>query len=89
MQRKQSGIEVESVAEDIREYFEGNPNAGDTVEGITDWWVSSPKLRNAREIVYNALEYLVVLGELNKRSYGGREIYVQDQNTSKPNQSGF
>lgn len=69
---------VENIAKDIQEYFQGNPNAGDTVEGIANWWITRQSLNNAQDLVQQALEFLVDAGELHKRVYGGRVIYVRE-----------
>ncbi|MBE1301734.1 MAG: hypothetical protein GJ680_17740 [Alteromonadaceae bacterium] len=71
-------VKVESIAKDIKEYFQGNPHAGDTVEGIASWWITKQSLNNARDLVLEALEMLVQEGELHKRVYGGRVIYVRE-----------
>lgn len=71
-------VKVDSIAKDIKEYFRGNPHAGDTVEGIANWWITKQSLNNARDLVLEALEMLVVQGELHKRVYGGRVIYVRE-----------
>ena len=69
---------VELIARDIKEYFSANPNAGDTVEGIANWWIANQRLKNSKTLVHKALEYLVQKGELHKRVFNGREIYVRD-----------
>ena len=71
-------VKVDSIAKDIKEYFRGNPHAGDTVEGIANWWITKQSLNNARDMVLEALEMLVQQGELHKRVYGGRVIYVRE-----------
>ena len=71
-------VRVESVAREITEYFRANPNAGDTVEGIANWWVAQQRLKNSTSLVQKALEFLVQKGELRKRVFNGREIYVRD-----------
>lgn len=71
-------VKVDSIAKEIKEYFRGNPHAGDTVEGIANWWITKQSLNNARDLVLEALEMLVQQGELHKRVYGGRVIYVRE-----------
>lgn len=71
-------VKVDSIAKDIKEYFRGNPHAGDTVEGIANWWITKQSLNNAKDMVLEALEMLVQQGELHKRVYGGRVIYVRE-----------
>lgn len=71
-------VKVETVAKDIKEYFRVHPNAGDTVEGIANWWIANQRLKNSTLLVHRALEFLVQQGELQKRVFNGREIYVRD-----------
>ncbi len=70
-------VRVESIAKDIREYYRDNPNAGDTVEGIASWWIASQRLKSSKSLVLRALEYLVKQGELDKKVFDEREIYVR------------
>lgn len=69
---------VENIANEIKEYFNGNPNAGDTVDGIANWWITRQSLNNAKDLVQQALDFLVENGDLHRRVYGGRVIYVRD-----------
>jgi len=68
---------VKSIAKEIKVYYRENPNAGDTVEGIASWWIASQRLKSSKILVQNALEYLVNQGDLDKRVFNGREIYVR------------
>jgi hypothetical protein len=68
---------VKSIAKDISAYYRENPNAGDTVEGIASWWITSQRLKDSKNMVKNALEYLVNQGELDRKVFNGREIYVR------------
>lgn len=76
-------IEVESIAKDIAEYFSVNPNAGDTVEGIANWWIANQRFKNSTLLVQKALEHLVQQGVLHKKVFDGREIYVRDAVTKR------
>lgn len=67
---------VENVARDLSEHFFNNPEAGDTLEGIADWWVARQRRSNAVSIVSSALEQLIEEGKVAKRTYGSRELYV-------------
>jgi len=69
---------VENIAKEIKEYFNGNPNAGDTVDGIANWWITRQSLNNAKDLVQQALDFLVENGDLHRRVYAGRVIYVRD-----------
>ncbi len=43
----------------ILEYLAENPNAGDTVDGIVQWWLMERQLIEARHAVESALDSLV------------------------------
>lgn len=70
-------VKVESIAKDIKAYFHDNPSAGDTVEGIASWWIANQRLKSSKIMVHKALEYLVQQGELHKKVFDEREIYVR------------
>ena len=69
---------IKSVAREIEEYFDSHPEAGDTLEGISDWWVSRQRLRDEKSLIRAALAHLVTEGVLQKRHHGGREIYMRN-----------
>ena len=70
---------VQSVARDLSAHFFNDPEAGDTLEGIADWWVARQRRSNAIGIVRSALEHLVDEGKVSIRSYGDRELYVSSR----------
>ncbi len=45
-------------------YLRDNPDAGDTAEGIEDWWILQQELKRAAGIVRGALDDLVASGDL-------------------------
>lgn len=51
---------------EILSYLSDVPNAVDTVEGITDWWIYRQRLRWARLTVQKAVDELVADGHLRK-----------------------
>ena len=67
---------VESGARDLSKHFCNKPEAGDTLEGIADWWVARQRRSNAVDVVRSALEHLVGEGKVSKRNYGEKELYV-------------
>ena len=71
---------VKHVAKDLSEHFFNNPEAGDTLEGIADWWVARQRRSTAIPIVHRALEHLIEEGKVTKRTYGSRELYVSRRN---------
>ena len=70
---------VENVAKDLSKHFFNNPEAGDTLEGIADWWVARQRRSNAVPIISSALEQLIEEGKVSKRIYGSKELYVSRQ----------
>ncbi len=75
----QSQLQIEMIAKDIQEYFGAHPHAGDTLEGITQWWVSRQRLQNARELVTAALQYLIARGDIQIQQFGSSEVYTKSQ----------
>mgnify|MGYP003318171008 FL=1 len=77
--KSQGERRVENVASDLSKYFFNEPEAGDTLEAIASWWVTRQSRANAMSIVRSALEHLVETGEVTKRSYGDKELYVSSR----------
>ena len=59
----------------ILSYLEKNPDAGDTAEGITRWWLEMERIDNAVEEVQAVLESLVRSGEIKMHNQSGGRIY--------------
>jgi hypothetical protein len=60
----------------ILRYLRSNPRAGDTLEGITKWWLELERIEGAVDEVAEVCELLVKEGELQKRKgLGGRVFY--------------
>ena len=64
---------VDCVAQEIERYLETHPNAADSLEGISTWWVSKQQIRQELEVVRAALEQLTHSGIVLSR-------YVTDKN---------
>jgi len=69
-------VGIEHVAQDLSDHFFNTPEAGDTLEGISDWWIARQRRRNTATVVRGALDKLVEDGRVSKRLYGDRELYV-------------
>jgi len=50
--------DVQQVADEIECYLKNHPNAADTIEGITKWWLREPGNKASDLIVQQALNYL-------------------------------
>ncbi|TQV71494.1 hypothetical protein FLL45_20285 [Aliikangiella marina] len=52
------------IKRDILSYFKSNPNAADSVEGITNFWLARTRVNYTQESVREALEQLINEGEV-------------------------
>jgi hypothetical protein len=57
--------EVRRVADSIRDYLERNPEASDTVDGISQWWMAHDRAVS-RENLSCALDTLLAEGHLER-----------------------
>ena len=53
-----NGSDVQQIADQIECYLKSHPNAADTIEGITKWWLSKQGIEVSSIIVQQALNYL-------------------------------
>ena len=56
---QQPAIKTKKLANEIMEYLEQCPNAADTLENITQWWVTKLLYERSKVQVKEALEYLI------------------------------
>jgi hypothetical protein len=71
------GADDEQVVRLIEDYLRAHPGAGDTVEGVAQWWLPGGVARSA-EAVQRALGVLVARGVLvERRGRDGRCLYRQ------------
>jgi len=54
--------DIERISAEIQQYLHKHPNAADTVEGITKWWLARHRYEEATVVVRRALEYLIARG---------------------------
>lgn len=50
--------DVQQIADQIECYLKNHPNAADTIEGITKWWLPGQGIEVSSLIVQQALNYL-------------------------------
>jgi hypothetical protein len=77
MKRRDRQQRIQSVAQEISRYINKRPNAAETAEGVTNWWISRQRIEESVELVENALEYLVAQKALVKRSLGSQTLYMK------------
>ena len=59
----------------ILDYLKKNPGAGDTLEGITRWWLEFERMEASKDEVVSVLKILVHRGFLNVRQTNGPALY--------------
>lgn len=64
-------MDKDEVARKIMNYLHKNPAAGDTLEGITKWWIQSECVEQSVKKVADVLEKLVKEGLVKKHDIRG------------------
>jgi hypothetical protein len=66
----------EDIACQLLDYLHNNPDAGDTLEGIANWWLVQQRIEHVVEDVAEALDYLVREGVVRTyNTQGGIPVY--------------
>ncbi len=55
----------------ILNYLRKNPNAGDTLEGISRWWLNHEKIDVTVDVVSEILEILLKEGKIERQLING------------------
>ncbi len=61
----------EDIARIILNYLSKNPDAGDTLEGISRWWLNRDKIDVAVDEIAGVLEALIKEGLIEKQTMPG------------------
>jgi hypothetical protein len=70
------------IADQIERYLKEHPNAADTVEGITKWWLPGQGIEVSSLLVQQALKYLGSKSAVKcNTNLSGNKIY--SSNTAK------
>lgn len=67
----------EELAQRIMEYLRKNPDAGDTLEGITNWWLQLERIEQSVDEVLESLEDLVKKGLVVRQDIPGGTAYYK------------
>ena len=70
----------DDLATEILAYLRECPDAMDTADGVTEWWVMRQRVRAQVEAVARVLESLVARGVLERVESGGLPCYRLKQN---------
>lgn len=62
------------IASEVLLYLLEHPDAQDTLQGVTDWWLMERRIREQRELVKAALGELVAEGLLVEERREGLQI---------------
>lgn len=63
-----------NVANEVTNYLANYPNAVDSLEGITTWWLTQQRYASALNIVQSALDMLVKSGKVVKISTADSKV---------------
>ena len=66
---------LEEMSEMILSYLRKHPDAGDTLEGITRWWLEAERIDVSVDEVVEALNSLLRNGLLGRIECGGIVLY--------------
>ncbi len=80
MSQEQFGDQTLYVARLIEEYLRSHPEAMDSFEGISKWWITRQKLHESAYSVNNALTILIIKGVIEKT---GSEYYRCTQHSPR------
>lgn len=68
--------EIKRIANEIKRYLGNHPHGGDTIDGITRWWIPRQRIEEASLRVQQALDYLVSESRVERKtSLDGRYLY--------------
>ena len=71
---------VKQIADEILSYLKNHPNAADTVEGITKWWLLRQRFEVSIILVQRALDYLVSTSAVEiKTNLSGNKVYSNNR----------
>jgi hypothetical protein len=66
------------IVEAVRQYLAQHPDAADSPEGILRWWLPKELQRVPIDLLRQALEILVVTGEVHNRTLpDGTSLYIR------------
>lgn len=79
--RKQT---IKKIAEQIESYLLRHPDATDTLEGITKWWLTRQRFEEATTLVQKALDDLLSRGSIVQSTSADKQcLYRSTRKTNK------
>ena len=75
--------EILKIANAIQHYLLNHPNAADSLEGISKWWLAGQQPACSPNKVQEALDYLVEIGVVRRVTTVGVEtVYVSSDKSN-------
>lgn len=72
--------DVQQIADQIEYYLKNHPNAADTGEGITKWWLSDLGIEASDIVVQQALDYLCTKSVVKcNTNFSGNKVYSSNK----------
>lgn len=79
--------QLEKVANEIIRYLQQHQFAADTLEGISQWWITRQRIEEDKQRVRAALEYLLARQQLHCRQLpDGSILYSGTTTDSEPDE---
>ena len=76
---------INKIAEQIESYLLRHPNATDTLEGITKWWLTRQRFEEATTLVQKALDDLISRGSIAQSTSADKQcLYRSTRKTKRP-----
>jgi hypothetical protein len=76
--------DVQQIADQIECYLKNHPNAADTIEGITKWWLPEQEIEVSSLLVQQALKYLSSKSVVKcNTNLSGNEVYSSNKAKAK------
>ena len=72
--------DVQQIVELIECYLKNHPNAADTIEGITKWWLPGQGIEVSSLIVQQSLNYLSSMSVVKcNANHSGNKVYSSNK----------
>jgi Fe2+ or Zn2+ uptake regulation protein len=75
----------QEISREILDYLREHPRSGDTLEGVSKWWLMQQRVSESVENVFQALKQLGHEGFVNERIMAdGRVVYFANTESNRP-----
>jgi hypothetical protein len=75
----------QEISREILDYLREHPRSGDTLEGVSKWWLMQQRVTESVENVFTALKQLGKEGFVQERVMAdGRVVYFANTDSDRP-----